>query len=402
MDLVGRWEVLVQSEQFERLAQELWTWQTATLSDLESFLDRHEDAELESLVPELQALPREFPASFFTGPLWPMHKARVRSLQTRLAEGRQHFLVAVGPTPQPSVNAIMLQLALVQENPEWATAAGDSIFSEIKNLRRWGQSLESEQALDSLLASLEAVAFSMLSQPDVGALRDQVWGAWEAFTNAYQDGGVTALQEGPTRSGRWNSWILLLASVEAEESDPHFLLESLDELDNDIHELEALGGSENVRGCIQDYLDASGQLRELLESGRRVKGWSQILPPLLEEIDHLLTSPAEVEQLGEGTSPLRQLCLRFEESQIGLDTFRQGLDDFATSVDGARRKAAIARSQDDSETQFLKALKDIEEGLQALRLIQSPSQGRQIEAGCGLVQDGLEQLQQLRAATSRP
>ena len=121
-----------------------------------------------------------------------------------------------------------------------------------------------------------------------------------------------------------------------------------------------------------------------------------ILPPLLEEIDHLLTSPVEVEQLVDGSSPLRQLCLRFEESLVTLDALRQGLRDLGKMLEDAKRKAKVGKAPDASESEFLRAIARIEEGLAALRLIQSPSQGLQIEAGYGLVHEGLEQLRQLR------
>ena len=387
-DLFKRWDSL----DAKQLTEEVATWREFTIKSLESWLSQFTSEAMQQIleelmsseweaIPESQELPR-----------------KARSIQARVAEARHHYLVDLGPSSHPSINAIVLQLDWLQDDPERTATVGYAILHESRNLSSWSEGLEgNSEALNCLTKTLEQIAFALLQDPTGSGLRDRVLQAWEKFLQEQTQEAASALLRTPTRSRRWNSWILLLQETEAGREPPQLLLDGLNELDQDMEELESAQASENLQGCLQDYFEASRQLRDVLESGRRLKGWSQILPPLLEELDTLLTSPEAPEGEAAASSQVARLCQDYEDSRIDGADFHAGLEGFRASLAEARRQANLpSKAQDPQEIRFVEALSKLERGLESLEAVESPAQNRQLAEGCALIEEGLRLVSELQ------
>jgi hypothetical protein len=379
----------------ELLNSERATWRDSTLAALAIFRAQWDS-------PALAQIAKELDAPSWSAPIEDRQLLvkQVQDIQSRLSEARQSFLLALGPTHQASINSILLQLELLQDEPERTASAGYIILKEINNLTAWGAQLagggEKSEPLKSLTRTLEQIAFSLLEEPVSPDLREKALQAWDSFLQEQgQERSAAALAK-PTRSPRWNSWILLLREVEAGRESPELLLEALDGLEQDMEELEDSAPSESVLACLQDFFEATRQLRVALEEGRNLKGWSQMVPPLLEEIDTLLTATDSTDE--EATSQIARLCQNFEDNRIDGDQFQRGLKGFRSSLAEARRQANLAaKDQDDLEQKFSEALAQLEKGLRTLEEVESPGQSRLLEVGCALIEEGLEALRQLQA-----
>jgi hypothetical protein len=390
-NLLRRWSGL----ENELLTAERDTWRTSAISALDTLRAQWDSPELAKIAGELED-------ASWTLPIADREKLieRVAQLQQRMAVARQNFLLALGPTHQPSLNSIVLQLELLHDEPDRTAQAGYIILQEINRLSEWASQLEGggekSESLRSLTQSLEQIAFSLLEEPVSPDLRERALLAWDNFLHEHAQERSATLLAKPTRSPRWNSWILLLKEVEGGHESPEMLLDALDALEQDLEEIEDSSPSEGLFACLQDFFEASRQLRVALEEGRKLKGWSQMIPPLLEEIDSLLTAPDSSE--AEANSQITRLCQNFEDSRIDSEQFQRGLSGFRASLAEARRQANLAtKDQDALEQQFSQALAKLDKGLKTLEEVESPGQGRLLEMGCALIEEGLEEIRQLQA-----
>lgn len=383
------WEKLAADGQFQRLAEELETWKTHFQASLEHWRDSVSEEWDEPLQPILEDLAKLRPAQMAKD--WPVWRDHVSNLNQDGHLLREDFLRQLGPTPLSCLNGIPLQMERLAQSKEQVSQVGSAIFSDLRLLEQWArENGVTSEGYQELHQWVENLGLGLLAQtyPGPSACRQRLSELWSEVCESEVNRHSREALKGPTQSDRWNSWILLLDLCEHETQDYGPILDSLDALDADVEELAQRLSDHEV---VEEYRETSAQLRDLLVQGKRLKGWSQILPPLLIELDRLAPREAELTP----TSQVRSLCQRFESGQMSIEDFHRGLEQFAASLGESRKNSRVQAAQHPSESEFLEALGKLQSGLEILQSVEREGQASRLEMGCTLIDDGLAQLQQV-------
>ena len=382
------WERLASDGQFQRLSQELETWRSQFQASLEQWRDSVSEEWDESLQPLLDDLAQLRPSQMAKD--WPTWRDHVSNLNQDGHLLREDYLRQLGPTPLSCLNSIPQQIERLQHGLP-VGMAGAAIFADLRLLEQWARDngVASQAYLD-LRNWVENLALGLVSQAHPGAVetRGKLGSLWERLCQGEEQRHAGEALRSPTQSERWNSWILLLELCEHETQDYGPIAASLDALDADVEELAPRLADQEI---VEEYRETSAQLRTLLAQGKRLKGWSQILPPILIELDRL----APREQEAAPTCHVRGLCQRFEGGQLSLEEFHKGLNDFSASLSESRRQSRVQTPQHPTESAFVEALGKLESGLEILLSVEREGQASRLEMGCTLIDEGLSQLQKL-------
>ena len=382
------WEKLAGDGQFQRLAQELETWRSQFQASLQQWRDSVSEEWDENLQPLLDDLEQLRPTQMAKD--WPTWRDHVSNLNQDGHLLREDYLRQLGPTPLPCLNSIPLQLERLEQGQP-VGMAGSAIFSDLRVLEQWARDNGvTSTAYQDLRSWVENLALGLVSQapPEALETRRHLGELWERLCQGEEQRHTAEALRSPTQSERWNSWILLLELCEHETQDYGPIAASLDALDADVEELAPRLADQEI---IEEYRETSAQLRTLLAQGKRLKGWSQILPPILIELDRR----APRDQEATPTSHVRNLCQRFEAGQLSTEAFQKELKDFSASLVESRRQSRVQTPQHPSESAFVEALGKLEGGLEILLSVERAGQASRLEMGCTLIDEGLNQLQNL-------
>jgi len=390
------WDHLVATQQLERLSQELELWLTQYRDSLRAWLETLPDEWQQEGLPLLQEL-----QTLELEPMmqdWPEARERLARLNADGQLLREDYLQQRGPTPLACLNSVILQLENLPASQEGGApgSLGSSLLNDLKTLEGWAV----ENAMDGpayreLREWLESTAMGLLSRlyPEPGQARSQLVRLWERARQEHVLQQEQKALQGPTRSPRWNSWILLLDSAEHETQDPRPVLDSLEGLDGDVEDLYRLMGDQaEVAEMVAEYRDLSDQLRDIIQQGKKLKGWSQILPPLLIELDALVPQDSTSEA---PVSKVRSLCQDFEAGMLSPEQFHHSLTAFSQTLSEGRKRSQVQSPQHPAEASFVEALGKLEGGLDILAGVERASQASRLEMGCTLIEEGLAQLQRL-------
>ena len=383
------WEKLAADAEFPKLAQELEIWRTQFQNSLEQWRQTVSEEWDEALRPLLDDLAQLRPTQMAKD--WAVWRDHVSNLNQDGHLLREDFLRQLGPTPLPCLNGIPLQIERLGHSKEQTGLAGAAIFSDLRLLEQWAREHGvASEAYQELHLWLENLGLGLLSKtlPSPAAAREQLSELWARLCQGEELRHASEALKGPTGSDRWNSWILLLESCEHETQDYGPIQDSLDALDADVEDLALRLDDQEL---VEEYRETSSQLRAVLAQGKRLKGWSQILPPILVELDRLAPRDQELTP----TSQVRSLCQRFESGELSVENFQKGLAEFAAGLAESRRNSRIQAAQHPSELLFLEALGKLESGLEILQSVEREGQASRLEMGCTLIDDGLSQLQRL-------
>ena len=383
------WEKLAADGEIQRLAEELETWRTQYRSSLEHWRETVSEEWDEALLPLLADLSQLQPAQM--AHKWAEWRDHIANLNQDGHLLREDYLLRVGPTPLPCLNGIPLQLELLAQSADYIGFAGTTIFADLRLFEQWArENGVASEGYQELHQWVENLGLGLLSRtyPSAVTARQQLSELWAKVCQGEELRHAREALKAPTQSDRWNSWILLLEMCEHETQDYGPIADSLDALDADVEELALRLGDHEV---IEEYRDSSAQLRELLSQGKRLKGWSQIMPPLLVELDRL----APRDQDATPTSYVRSLCQRFESGQLATESFHESLEEFNASLLESRRNSRVQTPQHPKESEFLEALGKLQSGLEILQSVERAGQTSRLEMGCTLIEDGLAQLQQV-------
>ena len=393
------WEQLAATGNKSRLVQDIGAWKFSFEEGLHGWLEQAPpqfQADAEAILLSLSRLQPDKIVDQWE--LWRDHLADINDDASLL---RERFLRQRGPTQNSALNAILFSLESLESSTQ-PHAAGTAILRELRRFEEWAE--ESGivgPALDDLVTLVESLALSLLNPTGFSParFRAEIQSKWDILAQAVKDQAVAEALSVPTRSPRWNSWILALQEAEKGAYDPLQMLTSLDGLDGDVGDLEkALQDDPQIGECLSDYRDASAQLRANLTTGKQLKGWSQVLPPLLQELDQLWPHEVDLEP-GPPLSRVRSLSQQLEAGSLSPEAFHRGLEELSESLQQARAQARLnAAQQHPHETTFLQALAKLEGGLEILRGVERASQAGQMEMGCTLVEEGLAQVQALQQA----
>lgn len=383
------WEKLAADGEFQRLADELEIWRSQFQATLEHWRDTVSEEWDEALQPILEDLARLRPAQMTRD--WPVWREHVANLNQDGHLLREDYLRQLGPTPLSCLNGIPLYMERLAQSREHVGAVGSAIFSDLRLFEQWAREhAVASEGYQQLHQWVEDLGLGLLSQnfPSPALARQQLVQLWSGVCQAEELRHSREALKAPTGSDRWNSWILLLELCEHETQDYGPIMDSLEALDADVDELAVRLTDQEV---VEEYREASAQLRSILIQGKRLKGWSQILPPILVELDR----QAPRDQDAAPTSQVRSLCQRFEAGQLSIEGFHQTLQEFAASLAESRRNSRVQTAQHPSEVQFLEALAKLQSGLEILQSVEREGQASRLEMGCTLIDEGLIQLREV-------
>ncbi|MFN8610279.1 MAG: hypothetical protein U0931_22270 [Vulcanimicrobiota bacterium] len=390
------WDHLAGTGQMERLAGEIHLWRQNFLHSLRSFAERSSVEWAEVAHPLIEDLNALDPAELVQD--WPEGRVRLSSLNQEGHIVREDYLQQRGPTPLPWLNSIVMQIELLAEKPEEVAGCGSVIFADLKSFEAWaGENGVHGAAYDQMRQWLEDLGLGLLARnfPEPARGRAEMLAMWERLAEEHNRQRSEEALAGPTQSARWNSWILLLELCELETQDHTPVLDSLDGLDADVEDLAATLGEDGELGeVVADYREASQQLRQALLQGKRLKGWSQILPPILIDLDRLV--PRE-EQSQAPVNRVRALCQEFECGSLPTEQFQSRLAEFAASLVDSRKQSRIQAAQHPSEAAFLEALGKLQSGVEILQSVDRSGQASRLEMGCTLIEEGLSEIQRLES-----
>lgn len=396
-DANPHWDQLATSGQTERLATELELWRSNFAASLSQWQDTAPPEFLEpvqQLLDDLQSMePRPLASD------WDQSRLLISSLNHDAHLLRDRYLQQLGPTPLGCLNAVIQQLELLRQHwPNAKPQVGASLFTSLKTFENWAtQNHLQGDEFERLRLWMETLALGLLSGPcpDPAQARQQLTRHWQNLQDEHSRQSAEQVLAAPTGSARWNSWLLLLQEGEKGTDPGPELLDSLAALDSDVDEImDRLGEQPEVAGLVADYRDASEQLHSVLEQGKRLKGWSQILAPILIELDALVPRSAEPEA---PVSQVRGLCQQFEAGTISVEQLQSALQQYQDSLTESRRQSRVQSAQHPTEAAFVEALGKMQAGLDVLTAVERAGQASRLEMGCTLIEEGLAQIAKLEA-----
>jgi len=381
----------------DRLAEEMELWRTQFQNSLQQWragASAEWDESAQTLRHDLQEL-----RPLAMAKAWDNWRDHLSNLNQDGHLLREECLQQLGPTSLACLNSVCLQVERLATAPDQIGMAGTTLFSELRLLERWAEENGVfGECYQELRLWVENLALGLLSRlvPSAASTRARVVELWSKVVEEHERLHAQQALSTPTLSSRWNSWILLLELCEHETQDYGPIADSLDALDADVDEIfERLGEQSEVAEVVAEYRDTSEALREALAQGKKLKGWSQIMPPLLVELDRLV--PREPEEQQAPVSRVRSLCQRFESGALSVEAFQKGLTEFSASLQESRRSSRIQTAQHPSEVAFVEALGKLQSGLEILLSVDRAGQASRLEMGCTLIEDGLGQIQRLEA-----
>lgn len=389
------WDQLAASGEVQRLSSELDQWRQGFSASLRAWMQSCPEWS-ESAQPLLDDLAQLEPEQLTQN--WAESREHLAALNQDGFLLREEYLQQLGPTPLPPLNSFLWQLEQLAQSPEAIAASGSVLLAELKSFEGWAAENSIQgAAYDQLRLCLENCGLGLLSRkvPNPDLARAEVLHLWERLCEEHARQAAEQALGGPTGSARWNSWILLLELCEHETQDSAPVLDSLDSLDADVEDVaQRLGDQAEIAEVVADYREASEQLREALQKGKRLKGWSQILPPILVELDLLVPrEPVEAQPV----SRVRQLCQEFEAGTLSTEQFQAHLQELSATLSEGRKQSRIQSAQHPSEAAFVEALGKLQGGLEILTSVERSGQASRLEMGCTLVEEGLAQLGKLEA-----
>lgn len=392
------WDHLADSQQKDRLRSEVEQWRQAFQESLVGWgetIPQEWQGDVEALVGGIQQLDLDL---LFQQP-WSEARDSLAQLQEQGHRLRQDYLQSLGPTPLACLNAVV-QVLQQLEGPASLPRVGSVLLQESRQFQLWAQQNEvAGVACEALQTWLESLPMALLrgELPGVDEVCGQLTELWVKLEGEHEQASRELALQGPTRSLRWNSWILLLKSCENGAIDPGPVLETLETLDADVEELaNRFADLPELLDAVEDYREASSQLRERLQQGKSLQGWSQIVPPLLVELDQLVP---HIEQPPSPPSRVRLLCQDFEAGQLSLEAFHRELQNCSQELLESRKRSNVQAPQHPLEAAFVEALGKMEGGLEILTSVDRSGQSSRLEMGCTLVEEGLTALQQLDSGT---
>lgn len=378
------------------LAQHLEDWRSQFRLSLEDWLQRAPAEFFEQARPLSEQLSRLDPQELVAN--WQESRGFLAELQRQAWSIRDGFLENFGPTPLASLNAFAFHLERLAEDPGLLEVVGSALFREINAFESWASHHQIRgERYEALLAWLEELGLGLVSRqwPEPGQVRSLLSLRWHELCEEHTRQSETFALASPTRSPRWNSWLLLLETCEQEQQDPELLLEGLEALEQDVEELlTSLGDSPALEELVADFGEASEELRQALQRGKSLKGWSQIFSPILLELDSLTPDEPEVTL---PSSRLRELCGDFEAGRLSIEHFHRHLEEFKEQLVASRQQSRVKSAQHPVEAEFVQALAKLEGGLEILAAVERAGQASRLEMGCTLIDDGLAQIQKLEA-----
>jgi hypothetical protein len=390
------WDRLAAAGQLDVLAQQLELWRGQFLESLAQWVQQAPVEFADSARPLLDDLNQLQPQQLAQD--WENARAQVAGLHQDGHWLRDEYLQNLGPTPLACLNSVLVQLERLAGDPDGFGLVGSALFGELRVFENWaGDNAIQGEHYEATRRWLEDLALGLLARkfPTPQQARQQLSDLWKRLSEEHARQAEELSLSGPTGSRRWNSWILLLETCENEIQEPGPILDTLDSLDADVEEVAAaLTGQPEVVELAAEFHEASQQLRQALMQGKKLKGWSQILPPLLVELDAMVPRDTE---LAPPVSRVRSLCNEFESGQLSTEQFHRQVAQFADSLVEARRQSRIATAQHPSEAHFVEALGKLQGGLDILAGVERSGQASRLEMGCTLIEEGLAQISQLEA-----
>ena len=390
------WEHLAASGQLDSLANEINLWRNTFHESLKLWMQQAQADWVESVQPLIDDLLGLEPPQLAQN--WNEGREQLSTLNQEGHLLREEYLQQLGPTPLACLNSVLQQVTQLESSPDQVGRIGAAIFADLKALEGWaGENGIHGDNYERLRLWLENLGLGLLSRqyPSGQVARQQLTRLWQDLSEEHARQEADAALAGPTQSGRWNSWILLLELCEHETQDHAPVLDSLDGLDADVEDVALrLGDQPDVADLVADYREASQQLRTALTQGKRLKGWSQILPPILVDLDRLVPREAQPE---EPISRVRSLCQEFEAGTLSTERFQESLAQFASTLLEGRKQSRIQTAQHPSEVAFVEALGKLQGGLDILTGVERAGQASRLEMGCTLIEDGLAQIQKLES-----
>lgn len=388
------WDQLAASGKLEDLAQQLELWRNQFVDSLDQWLQQAPADFAESAQPLIDDLGQLDPQSLAQS--WESSRDRVATINQEAQLLREEYLQNLGPTPLACLNSVLLQVDRLAHDSESLGLVGSVIFSELAIFETWaGDSGIHGEHYESLRRWLEDLGLGLLSRqiPEPMQVRQKLDSMWKRVSEEHARQVEDSALAGPTQSPRWNSWILLLEMCEHEIQDHGPVLDTLDALDADVEEVAArLGDQAGVEDLVSDYRETSEQLRQALMKGKTLKGWSQILPPILVELDALVPREAEA---AAPASRARSLCNEFESGTLSTEQFHRQLVQLGENLLAMRQQSRVTTAQHPSEAEFIEALGKLQGGLDILTGVERAGQASRLEMGCTLIEEGLAQIQKL-------
>lgn len=389
------WDQLAASGQFQQLSNEVDQWRQGFSNGLRAWMQSCPEWS-ESAQPLLGDLVQLEPEQLTQN--WVESREQLAALNRDGLLLREEYLQQLGPTPLSPLNSFLTQLEQLAQEPQAIAASGSVLLAELKSFEAWASENSIHgAAYEQLRLWLENCGLGLLSRkiPNPGLARAEMLHLWEQLCEEHARQAAEQALGGPTQSARWNSWILLLELCERETQDSALVLDSLDSLDADVEDVARRQVDQTeVAEVVADYREASEQLREALHKGKRLKGWSQILPPILVELDLLVPrEPVEAQPV----SRVRQLCQEFEAGILSTEQFQAQLQELEATLSEGRKQSRILSAQHPSEAAFVEALGKLQGGLDILMAVERSGQASRLEMGSTLVEEGLAQLEKLEA-----
>ncbi len=373
MARAGQWEPLVAAVQLwlDRYAEQLMLWaeQAPEWAEEAQALKRA----LASVDPRAQIAD------------WPDLAVHLAELQRQGHELKEAYLLNHGPTPLACLNAV----PLLFENLYDRAQTGAAVFDEAARFENWAALHQIHgEACERLRTWVEDLALELLrgATRTADQLRLELAALWQQFEQDQSRRSQDAALSGPTGSQRWNSWLLMLE----QSSDASQVRQALEQVDLEVEEVA--GALPEAGELAEEYFELSDQLRAVLEGGRVPAGWSQVLSPVLVDLDALV--PRQQQATGP-THRVRSLCDDFEAGHLSTEAFQAGLHELSQSLVESRKRSRIQAAQHPAEAAFVEALGKLQGGLDILSSVEQSSQASRLQMGCTLIEDALAQIQQL-------
>jgi len=390
------WDHLASSGKLDVLAQQLDLWRNQFLGSLDQWMQQAPADFAESARPLIDDLGQLEPQALAQN--WESCRDQVAAINQEAQLLREEYLQNLGPTPLACLNSVLLQVERLAHDGDSLGLVGSVIFSELGVFETWaGDHGIHGEHYEALRRWLEDLGLGLLSRqiPQPAQVRLELEARWKQLSEEHARQAEESALAGPTQSPRWNSWILLLEMCEHEIQDHGPILDTLDTLDADVEEVAArLGEQPGVDDLVHDYRETSDQLRQALLKGKTLKGWSQIIPPILVELDALVPREAEA---SAPASRVRSLCGDFESGNLSTEQFHRQLAQFGENLVAARQQSRVTAAQHPSEAEFVAALGKLQGGLDILTGVERSGQASRLEMGCTLIEEGLAQIQKLEA-----
>lgn len=388
VELNPHWESMARAGQWDPLVAAIQVWLDQYAEQLASWAELTFDwaAEAEALRQLLMTID---PAAEIHD--WGSLSARLAQLQHQGHELKEAYLVHLGPTPLACLNAVPHLLDRLYDRAE----TGSAIFDEVARFEQWAHMHQVHgEACDRLKTWIEDQALELLrgSSRQVQGLRAELAGLWQELEEDHRRRSQDEALSGPTGSQRWNSWLLMLE----QSSDASQVCQTLEQVDEEVDEV-ARALPEAVE-LAEEYFELSDQLRAVLETGRVPAGWSQVLAPVLVDLDALV--PRQSEALAP-THRVRSLCDEFEAGHLSTEAFQARLLELSQSLAESRKRSRIQAAQHPDEAAFVEALGKLQGGLDILSSVEQSSQASRLQMGCTLIEDALAQIQQLETEHGR-